>query len=52
MLDALAPALTLPSIGDFRDLGGLPLAKGGQTRHGKLYRSPRLTGLSPSTLKS
>lgn len=50
MHDALA--FTLPSLGNFRDLGGLPLANGGRTRHGRLYRSPRLTGLSPADIAS
>jgi protein-tyrosine phosphatase len=44
MRDALP--LTLPSLGNFRDIGGLPLASGGRTRVGRLYRAPRLTGLS------
>lgn len=38
--------LTLPSLSNFRDLGGLPTASGGRTRPGRLYRSPRLTDLS------
>lgn len=43
-------ALTLTSLTNFRDLGGMPLLGGGQTRTGRLYRSPRLTGLSPTDL--
>lgn len=49
MLDAPSPLL--PSLGNFRDLGGLPLGSGGRTRAGRLYRSPRPTGLSPADLQ-
>jgi protein-tyrosine phosphatase len=47
MLDTPA---SLISLGNFRDLGGLPLASGGVTRHGRLYRSPRLTGLTDADI--
>jgi protein-tyrosine phosphatase len=36
----------LPSLGNFRDLGGLPTGEGRIIRSGLFYRSPRLTGLS------
>lgn len=44
--------LTLPSLGNFRDIGGLPTASGAYTRMGRLYRSPRLTGLSHADIES
>lgn len=36
--------------GNFRDLGGLPLAGGGSTRPGRVYRSDRLSALSDADL--
>lgn len=36
---------TIPGTYNFRDLGGLPVAAGGTTRHGRLLRSDALTGL-------
>ncbi|SFZ85505.1 protein-tyrosine phosphatase [Devosia enhydra] len=48
MLDAPSPLL--PSLGNFRDLGGLPLGSGGRVRSSRLYRSPRLTGLAEADL--
>lgn len=36
----------LPSLGNFRDLGGLPAGEGRSVRPNLFYRSPRLTGLS------
>lgn len=36
----------LPSLGNFRDLGGLPAGEGRMIRSQLFYRSPRLTGLS------
>lgn len=36
----------LPSLGNFRDLGGMPAGEGRSIRRNVFYRSPRLTGLS------
>ncbi len=37
---------------NFRDTGGLPLAGGGTTRHGVLYRSDALSALTPRGLEA
>ncbi|HEY8359389.1 MAG TPA: tyrosine-protein phosphatase [Ramlibacter sp.] len=49
MLDA---PISLGSLSNFRDLGGLPLSNGGRTRTGWLYRSSRLIGLSAADIQS
>ena len=36
---------------NFRDTGGMPLAAGGTSRCGILYRSDALSGLSPAGLE-
>ena len=40
----------LDGPGNFRDLGGLPLAEGGSTRPGMVYRADRLSALSDADL--
>lgn len=40
----------LDGPGNFRDLGGLPLAGGGSTRPGMVYRADRLSALSDADL--
>ena len=51
MLDTPATTPLLRSLGNFRDLGGLPTLQGGRTRTNRLYRSPRLSGLSETDLR-
>ncbi|MET3901107.1 protein-tyrosine phosphatase [Devosia sp. UYZn731] len=45
-MPSAASTYLLPSLGNFRDLGGLPAGEGRTIRLRLFYRSPRLTGLS------
>jgi len=44
-------ATSLEGAFNFRDTGGTPLASGGTTRSGVLYRSDALSGLTPAGLE-